>query len=58
MYRLITLGAAMLAGAVQAATVPSDLMLPVPERAARRACLASSLASFAASLDCSSSQRW
>ena len=35
MYRLITLGAAMLAGAVQAATVPSDLMLPVPERAAR-----------------------
>lgn len=35
MYRLITLGAAMLAGAVQAATVPSDLMLPVPELAAR-----------------------
>jgi hypothetical protein len=35
MYRLITLGAAMLAGAVQAATVPSDLMLPEPERAAR-----------------------
>lgn len=35
MYRLITLGAAMLAGAVQAATLPSDLMLPVPERAAR-----------------------
>lgn len=35
MYRLITLGAAVLAGAVQAATLPSDLMLPVPERAAR-----------------------
>lgn len=35
MFRLITLGAAMLAGAVQAATLPSDLMLPVPERAAR-----------------------
>jgi hypothetical protein len=37
MYRLITLGAAMLAGAVQAATLPSDLMLPVPER--RRAAM-------------------